>query len=392
MLRHVKSFYRYMQLPSEAKREAKKDHRTGLYSDPGPQRVIEEGIAWLGRAQDCSASRDGGVARDFSLVKGWATSYPETTGYIIPTMIDYGLQSGEQEPLQRAEKMLDWLQDIQLQDGGFQGGKIDATPVVPVTFNTGQILIGLAAGVKQFGRYQEATEKAAQWLVDSLDDDGCWRKHPTPFAAAGEKAYETHVAWGLFEADRVMPGRGFGEAGMKQVEWALTKQHENGWLDDCCLVYPVKPLTHTLGYALRGIIEAYRWSEAPHLLKAAIRMADGLLTALRDDGYLPGRLDSQWQPGGDYVCLTGSVQIANNWLDLYLMTGDKKYRDAGFLANQFVRKTIDVNGADATRGAVKGSFPVGGDYGTYEYLNWAVKFCIDSNMNEMRIRQNEGLS
>ncbi|MEZ5525876.1 MAG: hypothetical protein R3E62_13100 [Pseudomonadales bacterium] len=392
MLRHVKSFYRYMQLPSEAKREAKKDHRTGLYSDPGPQRVIEEGIAWLGRAQDCSASRDGGVARDFSLVKGWATSYPETTGYIIPTMIDYGLQSGEQEPLQRAEKMLDWLQDIQLQDGGFQGGKIDATPVVPVTFNTGQILIGLAAGVKQFGRYQEATEKAAQWLVDSLDDDGCWRKHPTPFAAAGEKAYETHVAWGLFEADRVMPGRGFGEAGMKQVEWALTKQHENGWLDDCCLVYPVKPLTHTLGYALRGIIEAYRWSEAPHLLQAAIRTADGLLTALRDDGYLPGRLDSQWQPGGDYVCLTGSVQIANNWLDLYLMTGDKKYRDAGFLANQFVRKTIDVNGADATRGAVKGSFPVGGDYGTYEYLNWAVKFCIDSNMNEMRIRQNEGLS
>lgn len=392
MLRHVKSFYRYMQLPSEAKREAKKDHRTGLYSDPGPQRVIEEGIAWLGRAQDCSASRDGGVARDFSLVKGWATSYPETTGYIIPTMIDYGLQSGEQEPLQRAEKMLDWLQDIQLQDGGFQGGKIDATPVVPVTFNTGQILIGLAAGVKQFGRYQEATEKAAQWLVDSLDDDGCWRKHPTPFAAAGEKAYETHVAWGLFEADRVMPGRGFGEAGMKQVEWALTKQHENGWLDDCCLVYPVKPLTHTLGYALRGIIEAYRWSEAPHLLKAAIRMADGLLTALRDDGYLPGRLDSQWQPGGDYVCLTGSVQIANNWLDLYLMTDDKKYRDAGFLANQFVRKTIDVNGADATRGAVKGSFPVGGDYGTYEYLNWAVKFCIDSNMNEMQIKQNEGLS
>jgi uncharacterized protein YyaL (SSP411 family) len=147
-----------------------------------------------------------------------------------------------------------------------------------------------------------------------------------------------------------------------------------------------------LGYALRGIIEAYRWSEAPHLLKAAIRMADGLLTALRDDGYLPGRLDSQWQPGGDYVCLTGSVQIANNWLDLYLMTGDKKYRDAGFLANQFVRRTIDVNGADVTRGAVKGSFPVGGDYGTYEYLNWAVKFCIDANMNEMRIRQNEGLS
>lgn len=381
-----------MQLPAEAKRESKRDIRTGLYSDPGAQRVIDEAIDWLGRAQDCSASHDGGVARDFSLVKGWATSYPETTGYIVPTMIDYANQTGKSDPMARAEKMLDWLEAIQLEGGGFQGGKIDATPVVPVTFNTGQILIGLAAGVKQFGRYQEATEKAAQWLVDSLDEDGCWRKHPTPFAAAGEKTYETHVSWGLFEADRVLPGQGFGEAGIKQVKWALTNQHENGWLDDCCLVYPEKPLTHTLGYALRGIIEAYRWSKDETLLEASILTANGLKSALRSDGFLPGRLDRHWQAGVDSVCLTGTVQIANCWLDLYLMTGNKDYRDSGFLANEFVRKTIDVNGEDSIRGAVKGSFPVSGEYGTYEYLNWAAKFCIDSNMNELQIKENENVN
>lgn len=64
--------------------------RLGLPTvDPGPETVIEEGIAWLCRAQDNSASRDGGVARDYSLEHGWATSYPETTAYIVPTMLEY---------------------------------------------------------------------------------------------------------------------------------------------------------------------------------------------------------------------------------------------------------------------------------------------------------------
>ena len=31
---------------------------------------------WLCRAQDCSRNADGGVARDYSLINGWASSYP----------------------------------------------------------------------------------------------------------------------------------------------------------------------------------------------------------------------------------------------------------------------------------------------------------------------------
>ena len=36
--------------------------------------------------------------------------------------------------------MLDWLVSIQMPSGAFQGGTIGESPVVPVTFNTGQIL------------------------------------------------------------------------------------------------------------------------------------------------------------------------------------------------------------------------------------------------------------
>ena len=50
--------------------------------------------------------------------------------------------------------------------------------------------------------------------------------------------------------------------------------------------------------------------------------------------------------------------------------------------NAYVRRTVRVIGDDNTRGAVKGSFPVSGDYGSDEYLNWAAKFFVDANRLE----------
>jgi hypothetical protein len=50
---------------------------------------------------------------------------------------------------------------------------------------------------------------------------------------------------------------------------------------------------------------------------------------------------------------------------------------------------MKVDGPLDTRGAIKGSFPVSGEYGQYEYLNWACKFFIDSNMLEKAIREKE---
>lgn len=352
---------------------------------PGRQETVDAALAWLCAAQDNSASADGGVARDCSLIKGWATSYPETTGYIIPTFIELARRSGKEELHERARRMLDWCVAIQFPEGGFQGGKIDATPKVPVTFNTGQILLGLAAGAQQYGdpRYLEAMHKAAAWLRDDLDADGCWRKHPTPFAAPGEKAYETHVAWGLFEAERVAPGQGYGEAGLRQVDWALSKQTANGWFASNCLTNPKAPLTHTIGYVLRGVIEGFLLSRRPDLLAAAQKTADGLLPAIQADGRLPGRLDAAWQGAVNYVCLTGSVQIAHCLFLLYKETGKQHYFDAGQKLTAYVRRTVRLTGPDSQKGGIKGSFPVNGDYGQWEYLNWAAKFFIDANLLEM---------
>ena len=88
-----------------------------------------------------------------------------------------------------------------------------------------------------------------------------------------------------------------------------------------------------------------------------------------------------------WVCLTGTVQIAHCWLLLNGITGEKKYADAGFAANKYVRRTMQLEGPEETRGAIKGSFPVSGQYGQFEYLNWAAKFFVDSNTLERDMRQ-----
>ncbi len=378
-------------LPAAARMERLSDRRGLPAIDPGPHAVVKACTAWLCAAQDHSSSHDGGVARDYSLLTGWSSSYPETTGYIIPSMIALAQRTGDAALHGRARRMLDWCVAIQFPQGGFQGGKIDSLPRVPVTFNTGQILLGLAAGVQAYGAaYQDAMQRAAKWLRDSQDADGCWRRHPTPFAGPGDKAYETHVAWGLFEADRIAPGHGYGAAGLRQVDWALSKQRCNGWFESNCLDNPLLPLTHTIGYALRGLLEAHRFAGRADLLDAAVRTATGIANAVAADGYLAGRLGPDFQPGADYACLTGSVQNAHCLFLLYRLTGERRYLDAGRRLNRYVRRSISIDGPAHARGGVKGSFPVDGDYGAWAYLNWAAKFCIDANLLELELAREAG--
>jgi hypothetical protein len=386
--RWVGRFIQRRKLSKAVRRRIILDHQGLPADDPGNDAVIQACTDWLCAAQDNAPGQDGGVARAYDIRSGWQPSYPETTGYIVPTMLQLANDAGRADLQDRARRMLDWLVSIQLPMGAFQGGMISSTPVVPVVFNTGQILIGLAAGEVVFGGYASPLRRAADWLLAMQDSDGAWRKGSSPFAAPGEKTYDTHVAWGLIEAAHATGEAKYVAAAEANVRWALQYQAGNGWLRSCCLTNPSRPLTHTLGYALRGILEVSANSRDPLMLDSARRLGLGLVSAMRADGFLPGQLHADWSPGASWSCLTGTAQVAICWLILFQRTGDRSFLDAAVRANRYLRRTVAISGPDWLRGGVRGSFPIDGAYCHLQYPNWAAKFLIDALLLERDISSN----
>jgi hypothetical protein len=72
---------------------------------------------------------------------------------------------------------------------------------------------------------------------------------------------------------------------------------------------------------------------------------------------------------------------------LFKITKEARYLAAARLANQFVRRTIPIGQHIEIDGGVRGSYPVTGDYGRYQFLNWAAKFMVDSNSLELELLQ-----
>lgn len=363
----------------------------GLNKDPGAESAISACCDWLVASQLGSLSADGGCASHYDILAGWASSYPETTGYIVPTLFELADRNDDRELANAAGKMLDWLASIQMESGGFQGGNIDATPKREVVFNTGQILFGLVEGAKRFGDpYDKSAIRAADWLVSVQDSDGSWSKGRSPFTTGGAKTYEAHVSWAMAEADRVFPDKGYGRTAIRHSDWVLAQQLSNGWFEACSLGDDEHPNTHTIGYTLRGLFEVWRLCRYEPALEGARLVARTLCQLVSENGFLSGKFDRNWKPTTSTACVTGSAQIANSLILLAQASQEKEsqyFTDVANRLNSFVRRTIPMHGPDGIRGGVSGSYPIWGEYGPFRYLNWAAKFTIDSNLAEIDARK-----
>jgi len=358
--------------------------------------ALQAAIDWLCRAQDASA--DGGVARSYSLAyhpffgrQGWIPSYPETTGYIIPTVFDYAAESGRKELFERAVRMADWECDVQMPTGAVQGGTINDSPT-PAIFNTGQVIFGWLRAYRETRaeRYLASAVKAGTFLVSAQDADGAWRKSLSRYASEkmAHYTYNTRTAWALLELGIETGDSVFRDAATRNIEFALGEQLLNGWFKNNCLGDPTRPLLHTIVYAIRGILESGIALKNAAYVAAARRAADALLAKQRADGRLAGRFDEHWEPAAGYSCLTGNAQLAIVWGRLHQVTGDARYLNAMSKANRFLRSVQWLGtGNPGLDGGISGSYPLHGQYGRFEVLSWAVKFFADSLMLEASIAQ-----
>ncbi|MEX2284713.1 MAG: hypothetical protein WEE89_19650 [Gemmatimonadota bacterium] len=381
-IRHVRG----SPLLSPVARRARLAEQAGHPIEEAHKPHLLEAIDWLVRAQD--ATPDDGFARGYSLIwhpyfrsQGWQASYPETTGYIIPTIYSAARMLGRPDLANRATRAAQWEIAVQLENGAVQGGVIGQKPT-PAIFNTGQVIFGWLAALEETGdnSFEDAVRRAGAFLV-SVERDGEWIKGNSDFARKDATAYNARAAWALAEAGRVLHESRFTDAAARILQSVAASQHDNGWFPDCCLNDPKRPLLHTLAYTVRGMIEGGRVLADDTLLSAGKKAAAALAARVRDDGWMPGRFDADWQPQVEWSCLTGEAQMANNWMRLTEITGDAGWLEPvpnvlRFLKHRQDRKSFNRG----LRGGMLGSSPIDGEYGRYELLNWATKYFADALM------------
>jgi len=339
---------------------------------------------WLARAQEVNG--DGGVAGRYHLRRGWSSSYPETTGYAIPTLLRLAkeLDAGF---LRRAEQAVEFLLRIQLPGGAFPGLEIGINRTEPSPFNTAQIIHGLAQWHRASGerRVLKAALRAGEWLVSVQDDDGAWRRYFYEGEAATYSAYATGWLAELGE----YAGRGdFLAACERHMDWVMQHYEERtGWFDRCGFTSADhrgrRAVTHTIAYTLAGVFKTCELLGRDDGVAAVRQAARGIAVTLEQRGWLPGVLDWQWQPRADYACLTGNAQLALLWWHLYRRFGEGVFREAALRALALVKAAQPLgNPNPGIRGGIAGSDPIWGGYISFAFPNWAAKFFVDALLTE----------
>ena len=347
-----------------------------IYSN---ERHVNKAIEWLLTAQN--SNKDGGVAALYSLYQGWHVSYSETTGYIIPTMFNYYEKTKNRSIRKNALRMAEWELTKQLSSGAFPGGAT-GNKEFPIVFNTGQVIFGMVRAYQEIKqqKFKSSAIKAANWLVSIQNKEGCWDKNTYLNRA---HTYNTRTAWALLRVHKMTKKEIYKKSAIKNIEWALKQQFDNGWFKNNTFHKNQEPLLHTIAYSIRGILEAGIYLKNKGYINAAKKSADLLMEKQKKDGSLAGSFDKNWNCNVSWSCLTGNSQTAIIWLRLHSLTKNKKYLISAKKINQFVKSTQNIYSRNKDiKGGIKGAYPIYGWYVPFCYINWAAKFFVDALMLE----------
>lgn len=348
-------------------------------------------VDWILRAQ--RTSPDDGVALGYfpchAGQAAWKPSYPETTGYIITSLLAYADRFGDESVRAAALKMALWEVATQMQSGAVQGG-----PVCPperqtaAAFNTGMVLDGWCSVLERAPHEPilAAARKAADWLVADLDEAGYFRTNGAFVAGREIKTYTCLCAWAIYRFGAICGEQRYQDAAVRCIDAALRQQQPNGWFAHNCLVRSEAPLTHTIGYTLQGILEVGTLARRDDYVDAAQKTIAQIIPRISDRGYLPGLFYSDWEPAQFSSCLTGSAQIAIVCYRLFELRGDARHRAAADRLVDYLKalQALDSPLPDIN-GALAGSFPLFGQYMRGGYPNWATKYLLDALLMQLRL-------
>ena len=373
--------YNKLYYPSHAKR-AMLDRLEIVGKTPSPTESLHQTFQWIKASFD--ASKDGGSSAYYRYGEGWKGSYPETTGYLIPTVFEYAIFTNNTEWHDRGIAASDWLLSIQHKEGGWQGLQIGVKCDLRV-FNSAMILDGLVAAwrVTKDDRYLDGAIRGAEWVISKLDSSGFYSKNNV----VGGGAFDTLVCACALMAMQLLPKnlrQKFILKITRSLNAHLTLQTENGWFNNCSFHSGEVALLHHIGYTLDGLLISSEILKDDTYYQAALKTAKKLLSKFEVNMQLPAFYKPDWSPHLDLgdkasLCLTGYSQIAIVFQKIYKKENDLRYLNAALKINDIVSSIGNYKSSNSgICYGIPGSYPVNGNYQPYQVVNWAAKYHAES--------------
>lgn len=268
-------------------------------------------------------------------------SYPEVTGYLIPTLLQWG------EP-QLAMRYARWLLTVQRADGSFSGPGM----ATPFAFDTGQIIRGLAAIAPYLPEAEAALQKACDWVIATATPEG---RLALPESLSGwclpggrgyvNEAIHLYVLPGLVTAGDVLNRPKYMHFVQRSLHYYITH---------CNLTNFLAPnmLLHFYCYIQEALFDL----GAEDICRLGMRV----LEDIQDDrGVVPAYANVSW------ICSPGLIQAALVWLKLQDTTHA--------LPALHLARSLQT-----ASGGFPGSVGEGAEYFPDEELSWAAKFYLDA--------------
>ncbi|PIP89524.1 MAG: hypothetical protein COW01_03600 [Bdellovibrionales bacterium CG12_big_fil_rev_8_21_14_0_65_38_15] len=263
-------------------------------------------------------------------------SYPEVSGYLIPSLISIGERK-------RALVYANWLKSVQGPSGSWTSP--DGTP--NFFFDSGQILKGLISAEKNFGGFRDCLKKLLDWMISVINDDGSIASSDVD-AWAGEVPTEVllYSLAPMLDA-LILLGYSSDDPAFEKIDTA-----KNRMIRSLNPLPTFNCLSHFHAYIIEGLIDL-----------GEIELAEAGLESAQKMKKLSGAIPCY--PNEIAVCSTGLFQYALCYFKLGdLDEGKILFNEALKLQNR--------------SGGWYGSYGKDARYFAKSEIPWAVKYFFDS--------------
>jgi len=341
------------------------------------EKALRSNLDWIVKSFEANEGHQGSSGKR-TVLGQWEAPYPETTGYLIPTLLECSSYNGNLKQI--ALSQLVFFKSIQNEDGSFFQSLDNKEPII---FDTAQIVFGLMAlspHVVPYDDIKNVARKAVIWMHEQLDDEGKFVDNN--YVENYNPAYYARIAMAMTQGEAAH----FSKITKKTKNFIFRisdLQNDQLMFDNAGFHPDQVAYTHTIAYSLRGLWECSLDINNRKLTRKIIRSIDKLSDLILTEGKVAGSYNTKWKGDYSFVCSAGNAQLAVLYLLVYQRTENNKYLQVVPLLLKplmAAQRTLPLN-----KGAVPSSIPIWGPYQKWSYTNWTQKFYADALVKILKL-------